>query len=82
MKKIKEWLVAIGVIVVFLAVAAFGHLGVKEQPELPGQIEQIRAESQQLQDDIQQLRAELEDVRNVQGYMAWETDWRNRRDAP
>ena len=34
---------------------------------------------EQLQAEISQLRAEMEDLRNVQGYIVWEKDWRNNR---
>jgi hypothetical protein len=34
---------------------------------------------EQLQAEISQLRAEMEDVKSVQGYLAYEKDWRSKR---
>ena len=53
-----------------------------KEPVRDPRVEQLQAESKQLQDEVQQLRAEMTDVKNVQGYIVWEKDWRNEKDAP
>jgi len=53
-----------------------------ESKQLQAESKQLQAESKQLQDEVQQLRAEMTDVKNVQGYIVWEKDWRNEKDAP
>jgi len=49
-------------------------------------VEQLQAEVQRLRADLEEadrdLRTEMEDVRNVQGYIVWEKDWRNEKEAP
>jgi outer membrane murein-binding lipoprotein Lpp len=52
----------------------------------PDKVQQLQTEVQQIRTDMekanQDLRAEMEDVRSVQGYIAWEMDWRNRGSKP
>jgi outer membrane murein-binding lipoprotein Lpp len=49
----------------------------------PDQVQRLQAEVQQLRADLekgnQDLWAEVEDVKNVQGYIVWEKDWRNQK---
>jgi len=43
------------------------------------QVQELQAEVSQLRAQGEQLRAEMADVSNVQGYIAYERDWRSKR---
>ncbi|TEB13388.1 hypothetical protein [Pelotomaculum propionicicum] len=71
------------VIILILLIAAMLAVNIyllKGEPQEPAV--NIDQRLTQLEQANQDLRAEMEDVKSVQGYMAWEKDWRNRRQGP
>jgi len=74
MKKLTNWLKFTACFLLLLA----GMYGIYRLPP-----KQIPPDPQvaELVQKVQQLEAELADVKSVQGYRAWEMDWRNRRDG-
>jgi hypothetical protein len=61
------------VIIIAVVALLMGHTN-KPQPD--PQVEQLRAEMEQLRDD---MTTEMEDVKNVQGYIVWQAEWENQR---
>jgi hypothetical protein len=50
----------------------------KPAPEPDPQVQALQEQVEQLRAQGEQLRAEMVDVKNVQGYIVWEKDWRNK----
>ena len=49
----------------------------KPQPDKP-ESEEIEQRVKELEERYNSLQFEMEDVKNVQGYIVWEKDWRNK----
>jgi cell division protein FtsB len=45
--------------------------------KLEDQLTLLKSEVQVIQQEQLDLEREMEDVKSVQGYIVWETDWRN-----
>lgn len=71
---------ATGLLIISLVAVLFasGSLMAAERriDSLQEQVEALQSERV----DIDSLKAEMEDVKSVQGYVAWEQHWENRRD--
>jgi cell division protein FtsB len=63
-------------VAVFFAV--LWHMPEPAPVEPDPQVQALQTEVEQLREQGEQLRAEMEDVKNVQGYIVWEKDWRNK----
>jgi hypothetical protein len=72
-RKLTDWLLTVFICLLFMLLAVLSDdRGKVQLPEPDLRVEQLQAE-------VTQLRADMEDVKNVQGYMAWEKDWRNNK---
>ena len=67
------------IITAALIAVFFLALCLMPQPEPDPRVEQLQAEISQLREQGEALRVELEDVKSVQGYLAYEKDWRSKR---
>lgn len=70
---------AIGLVAIMLIAVLFasGSLMAAEKriDSLQEQVEELQSERV----DIDSLKADMEDVKSVQGYVAWEQHWENRK---
>lgn len=67
------------ILIMFLLVPNVYQLVMQLRPGAPAASNNIEQRLAEVEQTCYDLRAEMEDVKSVQGYMAWETDWRNRR---
>jgi hypothetical protein len=64
--------------IVILILVVLLLFSVKENANLDRQIKELQQDIYLLGESYEELRTAIEDVKSVQGYFLWETDWRNR----